>query len=352
MPDEITIVIPTYKEEENIPDLIDRIRKATEGIVKCHILIVDDSDNFDTLKAAGKKKVKVIHRQEKLGLSSAVIEGIIHATTDKVIVMDADLQHPPEALPDLIKALETNDFVVMSRYIPGGDCQEWDLDRKIISRVANLAARPITKVKDAVSGFFGFDKKGLPDLKVLNPRGFKIMLELLAKGKWASIVEVPFTFGIRTRGETKMRFEQVRDYLIQLASLYWYKVRRISKFMAVGASGTVISLGILWSLTELAGWHYMWSYTVSFVVSVITNYIMNSIWTFNDKQSHFKGLGKYALVSTLTLGFRQLLLFVFTDIFGIWYMLSALVIIFIAFGINFGLSRKYVWNKSKIEVKL
>ena len=349
MPDEITIIIPTYKESENLAELINRIRKVTTA----RIMIVDDSPDKSTVNIARDMDCMTVYRGQKFGLSSAVLDGLKMTDSEKVIVMDADLQHPPEALPSLIKALETNDFVVMSRYIPGGDCQEWDLDRKIISRVANLAARPITSVKDAVSGFFGFHRKGLCGLPVLldtiNDKGFKIMLELLAKGEWGNIKEVPFTFGIRTRGDTKMRFEQVREYLIQLVQLYIFKYRRIIKFMTVGASGAIVKLSLLLGIVELTGLHYLAAYPLAFFAATANNYFWNSHWTFKEKHSDIKGYFKYCGVSLFTLGINELTLFVLSTLIGIWYIYAAIVGIGIAFIFNFTLSRSHVWNSAKIK---
>ena len=129
-------------------------------------------------------------------------------------------------------------------------------------------------------------------------------------------------------------------------------VRRLLKFLTVGASGTVISLATLWLLTDLAGWHYLLSYPVAFVLSVSNNYLWNSLWTFKDKQAHFAGLGKYALVSLGTLTLREAMMYLFTDIGGMWYMASAILVTVVVCLINFILSRKFVWNKSKKEVKI
>ena len=173
------------------------------------------------------------------------------------------------------------------------------------------------------------------------------MLELLVKGHWNSVVEVPFTFGIRTKGETKMRFEQIRDYLLQLYSLYLHKFKRVFKFIAVGASGAIISLGTLYLLTDKVGLLYLVSYIPAFVLAVGNNYLWNSLWTFKDKKAHATGLGKYALISIATLAARELLLYGFTDLLGIWYMASAAILILLGSMVNFILSRKFVWNKSK-----
>jgi len=215
-----TVIVPTYNEAESIGELVARLK----AVCDCLILVVDDSnDKNATATTAYKAGAQVVQRANKRGLSSAVICGLrlLNSNTDKVVVMDADLQHPPEDVPILFYFLESFDFVVASRYVEGGGCKEWDLNRKVISRVANLLAWPLApRVHDLVSGFFGFRREGLPDLSLVNDRGFKIMLELLVRGNWKSVVEVPYIFQPRLKGETKMRKEQVRDYVLQLVKLY------------------------------------------------------------------------------------------------------------------------------------
>jgi len=215
-----TIIVPTYNEAENIGELIARLK----AVCTCSILVVDDSrDKGATANAAYKAGSQVMQRTNKRGLSSAVIDGLrlLGDDLDKVVVMDADLQHPPEMVPKLFEALDAYDFVVASRYIKGGGCKEWDFDRKVISRVANLLARPLApKVHDLVSGFFGFRRRGLPDLNLVNDSGFKIMLELLVRGNWKNVVEIPFAFQPRLRGDTKMKSTQVKEYALQLVKLY------------------------------------------------------------------------------------------------------------------------------------
>lgn len=125
------------------------------------------------------------------------------------------------------------------------------------------------------------------------------------------------------------------------------KHNRLVKFLTIGASGAVLSLTILFTCTEFIGLHYLLSYGIAIVIVVTTNYILNSIWTFNDKKSSFAGLGKYAMVSLGTLALRELMLFVLTDIFGLWYMLGACIVISITCLMNFGLSRRLVWNTAK-----
>jgi len=128
----------------------------------------------------------------------------------------------------------------------------------------------------------------------------------------------------------------------------WLKMRtRIFKFLVVGASGAVISLGTLYLLTDKVDLLYLVSYIPAFVLAVGNNYLWNSLWTFKDKKAHATGLGKYALISIATLVVRELLLYGFTDLLGIWYMASAAILILLGSMVNFILSRKFVWNKSK-----
>ncbi|GAH81611.1 unnamed protein product, partial [marine sediment metagenome] len=229
-------------------------------------------------------------------------------------------------------------FVIASRYTSGGGCEEWDLDRKVISRVANLAARPLApKVKDLVSGFFGLRRVGLPQLNKLNGRGFKIMLELLVKGDWESVVEIPYTFSIRTKGQTKMRLKQVRDYLLQLAQLYLYKYR-ILRFGLIGLIGSVIYFPILYSLTEFAGLPYLGSAVVGIVCASTNNYFLNHYWTFSGQRdaahNHFLGWGKYQLMSGITDGMYLGLMALLTELGGMWYMVSAVLSLVVIFAVK------------------
>lgn len=219
-----TIITPTLNESENLPELVRRIRASVDSTT--NILIVDDSSDNKTTHIAHQLGCEVIHPAGG-SLSKAVVTGIRATNSEKTVVMDADCQHPPEYLSALMTALETHDFVVMSRYVSGGGCKEWDFDRKVISRIANLLARPLCpKVHDLVSGFFGFHRKGLPDLSTVNTRGYKCMLEFLVRGTWVSVAEVPFTFAPRTKGESKLSRGKITDYVLQLAALYLYKFGR------------------------------------------------------------------------------------------------------------------------------
>lgn len=346
--DKVTIIIPTYNEAENIPELVRRLKASVDGV---RILIVDDSPDYKTAKVASELGCQVYQRTQDKGLSKAVVDGIdFCGDSEKIVVMDADLQHPPEVLPRLIEALNKNDFVVCSRYVKNGGCTEWDLDRKVISKVANLVARPLQyEVRDLVSGFFGFKKEGLPNLSTVNTKGFKIMLELLVRGHWNSIAEIPYMFEPRTKGESKLSKQKITDYLVQLFWLYLYKWRWI-KFGLVGAIGVFVYMPILYCLTEFTPLWYLPSAIIGIICASTSNYFLNHLWTFREHRaghSHIRGWAKYQLMSGITDGMYIGLLALLVEIAGMWYMLAAGVAMVAVFIVKFKVASKWIWNKKR-----
>ncbi len=172
-------------------------------------------------------KIKVIHRRGKGGLSSAVMEGFKHAGGEIIGVMDADLSHPPEIIPRLVQPILDNesDFVIASRYLDNEKIERWPFSRKITSIGATILARPLTNVSDPMSGFFFF-KKNIIDGIELSPIGYKIMLEIIVKGKYNTIKEVPFTFKDRYKGKSKLDWNEHFNYLQHLLKLYGYRIRK------------------------------------------------------------------------------------------------------------------------------
>lgn len=351
-----TIVVPTYNEAENIPELSRRIRQSLGG-VDYDVLVMDDSSGRYTVDAAIEAGCQASWRTSNRGLSPAVLEGIDAARehSDCIIVMDADLQHPPEALPRILRALEEHDFVIASRYVTAGSCGKWGLRRKLVSRVANLLAAPLTmfKVKDLSSGFFGFQTASLGDLTDVRARGFKVMLELLIKNPWNSIKEVPYTFEARTRGESKLGRAQVFTYLRQLIDLYLYRFRWI-RFGLVGLVGAVIGYPILYTLTEFAGLHYLVAAVCSIVVAATSNYYLNNRWTFREKRrrglrSYVRGWFNYQTMSVVGDGAYLGLLAAFTELVGLWYMLSAIVALFMVFALKFAFANRFIWRTRNVR---
>lgn len=227
-----SIIIPCYNEKEGIAQLVEAIFTECRDIAsETEIVIVDDNSPDGTGDEAERLKqsytIQVLHREGKLGLSSAVIDGFKIAQGDILGVMDADFSHDPAIIPRLVKAIkeEGADLAIGSRYIPGGGIKNWPFKRRFISRFAVLLGTPLTSVKDITSGYF-FLKKEVIEGVTLNPIGFKIGLEIIVKGKHRKIIEVPYTFTDRRSGKSKMNSKEVRNYLVQLVDLWKYKKKR------------------------------------------------------------------------------------------------------------------------------
>ena len=231
-PAALAIVVPTYNERDRLKDLVEKIASTyAAGGVDGEIVIVDDNspDGTGALadELAARFRIKVLHRAGKLGLGTAVIEGFAAASAPIVGVMDADLSHPPALLPGMLAVMQSTsaDFVIGSRYIPGGGTRGWGLGRLLMSRFACLLARSVTPIRDATSGFFLIRRDLARDVRI-SAGGFKICLELLVRGRPSSVVEVPYVFVGRTAGESKMNLKEATGYLQQLRDLHAYRRSR------------------------------------------------------------------------------------------------------------------------------
>ena len=225
----ISLVIPTYNEKDNIerlvPDIFDVFRKNS---IDGELIIVDDNSpdgTAETVEKMSKKyNIKTVRREGKLGLSSAVLDGFIAAKGEIIGVMDADFSHSPDRIPDMIKLLGSCDMVFGSRNVPGGSTENWSFFRKIVSLGATILAKPLTSLKDPMSGFFFLNRSILDDAE-LNPCGFKIGLEIAVKCE-PDIREVPIRFSNRLHGESKMNRREMWNYLKHLRGLYAYKTKQ------------------------------------------------------------------------------------------------------------------------------
>lgn len=221
----LTIVVPTYNERDRLPQLVSAIFAAylKEGL-DAELIVVDDNSPDGTGELAesltSTYRIRVIHREGKLGLGTAVIEGFRASHAPIVGVIDADMSHPPDLLPRMLAAMrqEDADVVVGSRYIPGGGTRGWPMGRLLMSRLACLMARGLTPVRDATSGYFLIRRELAGGVRI-SAGGFKICLELLVRGRPASVLEVPYVFEGRTAGESKMNLKEAAGYLTQLRDL-------------------------------------------------------------------------------------------------------------------------------------
>lgn len=287
----MTVVVPTYNEGPNVAELVRRLADVLPD--GSDVLFVDDSRDdtpqiIQAVAATAPLPVRLIHREEAVGgLSGAVVEGLQAAQTAGaawVVVMDGDLQHPPELVPALVERghADRADVVVASRYTGAGDAGGLDgWRRKLVSKASGLLARSmfpmrLRNVTDPMTGFFAV-RAGRVDLAALQPRGFKILLEILARTRLA-VVEEPFVFGERFAGESKASFANGVRYVQQLWSL---RFGRLSPFALIGALGAVLNLVILVALQGL-GMHYLPAVIASNGLTIITNFLLQERFVFHD----------------------------------------------------------------------
>ncbi len=344
----LSLIIPTYNERENIVPLVQRVHRALSGY-DYEILFVDDDSRDGTAEAAASLSpeypVRVMVRKGKKGLASAVIDGLKEVSGELVGVMDADLQHPPEVLPELLRELRNGaDMAIASRYVRGGSCEEWGLLRKIISRgaifIGHLLLPSTRQVSDLMSGFFMF-KRQVADGADLKPFGYKILLELLHQGRHRKVAEVPFRFEPRQAGQSKLGLSQQIDYLKHIFDLMRRRgeVLRFMKFCLVGGSGVGVNMGLLWLLTEVGGLFYLVSAAISIETSIISNFTLNDFFTFPDRRrqgarNFLSRLVKFNLVSLGGLALNLSILWFLTSVVGIYYLVSNLV----------GIAAATMWN--------
>ena len=306
----ISIIVPTWREVENIPPLLERLDQLKRAHdLTLEVLFLDDDSrdgSVEAVAAAGHDWARIITRTENPGLSPAVIEGFQAAQYPVLICMDCDLSHPPEKIPQLILGLNSGQqFVIGSRYVPGGSTDDdWGFLRWFNSLVATLLARPLTQVRDPMSGFFALRKTDFDAARSLNPVGYKVALELIVKCGFENVGEVPIHFTDRVRGESKLTLTQQLKYLQHLRRLYMHRFTRmmyLAQFLVVGASGVVVNLAVL-SLLKLTGLADGLCLAGGIGVSLVTNFLLNRRFTFSYAR-HEPALRQFvAFISASLLG--------------------------------------------------
>lgn len=357
---ELSIIVPTYNERDNIPVLVKELNAALEGI-DFELIIVDDDSPDKTWKvaedlAATYPFVKVIRRRNERDLSTAVLAGFAQSKGDVLAVMDADLQHPPEKVAAMLAGIRNGaDVVVGSRYVEGGEIEEWSVIRKLYSKGATLLAHiflPASRaVNDPMSGFFMLKREVIEGIP-LNPIGYKILLEILAKGTYERIEEEAITFSKREKGESSLNIGNQIKYVRHLLRLSWEtkEIHRMMKFAIVGITGIFVNLGILWMLTEFAGLYYLLSAVCAIEASILSNFVLNDVWTFGDRKekgmgSWLKRLVKFNLISTPAFPMQMGVMGMLHEFFGVYYILAAFIGMLAVFIWNFVANSLWTWRK-------
>jgi dolichol-phosphate mannosyltransferase len=305
---ELSLVVPTFNEKENIVPLVEKIESVLVGI-PWELIVVDDnspdgtSDQVREL-ARRDRRIRAVQRIGRRGLSSAVVEGMLTSSASVIGVMDADMQHDEAILPQLWKAVAEGecDVAVGSRYVQGGGMGEWDQNRQLISRGATWLARLVLKthISDPMSGFFVVSRQAFEaSLPRLSTIGFKILVDLVASAPQPlKVLEFPYEFRTRSFGESKLDSAVVWQYLVLLADkLVGHIVPvRFVLFVAVGGLGLFVNIAALGLALKVLGLSFLLAQSFAVLVAMTFNFTVNNFFTYRDRR--LTGLGFiYGLLS-------------------------------------------------------
>lgn len=360
-----SLIIPTYNERQNIIPLIQSVTFVLDNVIDDFEIIVVDDDSPDRTwqlvedLTRENPRLRVIRRLDEKGLATAVVVGWKVAKGEILGVMDGDLQHPPESLPDLLNSiLSTNaEIVVASRNVTGGGVSEWSLIRRLISWGAAFFATfmlpgMLKAVRDPMSGYF-LIKRTVIESVDLKPKGYKILLEVLARGKYQTVTEVPYIFDERKEGGSKLGPRQYLEFLAHINKLAAEtgQIGRFLRFCTVGLSGVFVNEGALKFFTEVSGLYYVYSSILAVEIAIISNFLFNEFWTFRDRSNQrpemanrLGRLVKFNLICALGGTLNVVTLWVLTDLAGLYYLFSNLIGIGISTLWNYGLNSNLTWE--------
>ncbi len=308
----VSVILPTYKEGKNLEEMATRIfRSLGGGGLRGECIVVDDDSGDDTgmvcAKLSEEHDMRLIVRKGERGLSTAVIRGLREARGEILVVMDADLSHPPEKIPEMARRVgDGSDFVLGSRYVDGGEIEEnWGFYRKLNSRVATLLARFLTPIKDPMSGFFCIPKRTFEACRELSPLGYKIALEILVKSGARDVAEVPIFFSRRKHGESKMNLKEQLLYVRHLFRLYRFRYPGIAQLLAFPAGRFLRAHRghvFYFFLQFAAGVSHLAARAASFVLAASWNWYCNRRFTFlqAEYRDGFAQWSKFLFMSSIS----------------------------------------------------
>jgi len=354
----LSIIVPTLNEAENISPLVAEISAV---MVDTHqIIFVDDGSSDGTVEVINSLSethpVTVISRLgEKRDLSASVIRGIQAAEYDQVVVMDADLSHSPKVIPQMVAALtqDPQSFVLGSRYVDGGSFdRDWQLWRFFNSHFATLLAMPLVKCSDPMSGFFAFHKSMLPEN--LKPVGYKIALEIMVKGDFTQVIELPIQFKDRAAGESKMTLRQQLNYLLHLRLLYLHRYQNVTEFINfgfVGLSGFIVDVSCYY-LLQLFGLEHLLARALSFWPAASSNWLLNRTTTFSERSKHPRLRQWAEFTASSLMGFSinwsvYYFLTSYTDLFDQYRLLAMIAGVICGSIFNFTASTLFVYSDKR-----
>lgn len=369
-PLKFSLVLPTYNEAGNIAEIVKILSQLLDGYLpgQYELIVVDDNSPDQTWKLALEltpdyPQLRVIRRVDEKGLSTAVIRGWQVAQGEILGVIDADLQHPPEVLGQLLQEMEKGaDLALASRHVEGGGVSEWSIIRRFLSRGAQMLGllilpEVISRLSDPMSGYFMVRRSAIAG-KSLSPVGYKILIEVAARGRIRWIAEAGYVFRERQAGESKVTWKQYIEYIQHLLRLRLSISARFIQFCLVGLSGVVVDMGFLYLLSDPStlALPLTRSKIIAAELAIINNFIWNDFWTFGDiaqrqpgKRQRLKRLIKFNIICLVGLILNVLFLNLFFNVFNLNRYISNLLAIGLVTFFNFWFNLKLSWRVTEIK---
>jgi dolichol-phosphate mannosyltransferase len=359
---ELAVVVPTYNEADNIAEIARRVGAALDGI-DWELIFVDDDSPDQTWRLArdiGRRdrRVRVLQRVGRRGLSSACIEGMLATAAPYVAVIDGDLQHDETLLPQMLAALKAEDLdiVVGSRYVAGGGVGDWDARRQSMSRLAGAIGRRLIKadLKDPMSGFFML-RAGLLQTCVrgLSGVGYKILLDIFAScTQPPRFREVPYEFRRRTAGASKLDNAVLWEYLLMVLQKFLGPLIpiRFIAFSLIGGLGVLVHLAVLWALYRQGGLDFVTGQTAATLVAMTSNFFLNNLLTYRDMRLRGPALlwGWLSFVLVCSVGaLANVGIATYLYQADSSWVLSAVAGILVGAVWNYAVTAVYTWHKPK-----
>lgn len=358
----LSVIVPTRNEAGNVEPLLSRLERALKG-TDFEVIFVDDStDNTPDVirQKAGEHTfgVSVIARppERRNGLGMAVVEGMHAARSEWIVVMDGDLQHPPEVIRELLdKANSTGaDLVAASRLSEGASTGGLSKKRTLLSRSLTLGLQAcfpknLRNVSDPLTGFFLLRRSAIA-LDKLHPEGFKILLEVLMRNTQLKVAEVPFEFGKRHSGESKASPKEMLRLIRQVAKLRMLTQRTLVLFLIVGLTGVAINMGLMFVLTGLLGVNYLVSAVLATQGSTGWNFVLSDRWVFHNRNMPSLSLGQrafgYFAMNNGMLLLRGPMLAVLVSLLGVNYLIANLVSLIAMTALRYAISDNLIWGRN------
>lgn len=363
-PPELAVVIPTYREADNVAEIHRRVGQTLAGIDWELIFVDDDSPDGTSERvreiSRADRRVRVLQRVGRRGLSSACIEGMLSTSAPYLAVMDGDLQHDETLLPGMLETLKSEklDIVVGSRYVSGGGVGEWDNRRQAMSRLATRLGQYLIRadVKDPMSGFF-MVRAGVihANVRRLSGVGFKILLDIFSSAEQPlRFKELPFTFRQRQAGASKLDNAVLWEYLLMLLQKILgptIPVRFIA-FSIIGGLGVFVHMAVLWPMLKILGEQgFLIGQSTAALVAMTSNFVLNNLITYRDMRLRGRALiwGWVSFVLACSVGALAnvgIANYLFQGGHSGWF-LSALAGILVGAVWNYAVTAVYTWRRPK-----